>query len=65
MTIKQLHDITGRNTTIFISWDGAIYELDRENNLVIEAYGNFIVSQINAMSETEMEAVIKAIPATI
>ena len=65
MTIKELHDITGRNTTIFMAWDGSIYELDRENNLVIEAYGKFIVSRINAMSETEIEAVIKAIPATI
>lgn len=65
MTIKQLHDITGRNTTIFITWDGSIYELDRENNLNMAAYGNFVVSQINALGETEIEAVIKAIPATI
>lgn len=65
MTIKQLHDITGRNTTIFISWDGSIYKLDRENTLVIEAYGKFIVSQINAIDTTSIEAVIKAIPATI
>ena len=65
MTIKQLHDITGRNTTIFISWDGSIYELDRENNLNMAAYGNFIISQINAINETAIEAIIKAIPATI
>ena len=65
MTIKQLHDITGRSTTIFMAWDGSIYELDRENNLVIGAYGKFIVSQVNAMSESAIEIVIKTIPATI
>lgn len=64
MTIKQLHDITGSNTTIFISWNGSIYELDRENSLFMEAYGRFTVARINPMSETALEAIIKAIPAT-
>ena len=65
MTIKELHDITGNNTRIFISWDGSIYELDRESVLALTAYGKFIIAQINAMGETEIEAVIKAVPATI
>lgn len=64
MTIRELHDITGSNTKIFIAWDGSIYELDRENNLVLEAYGKFIVHQINPYGLHELEAIIKAIPAT-
>ena len=65
MTIKELHDVTGRNTTIYISWDGSIYELNRESVLSLEAYGKFIVSGIHAISDTAIEAAIKAIPATI
>ena len=64
MTVKQLHDITDHNTTIFIAWDGAIFELNRDNALSIEAYGRFIVERIKPMSETDIEATIKAIPAT-
>ena len=64
MTVKQLHDITGSNTEIFISWDGSIYKLDRENSLFMEAYGRFTVARINPISETALEAIIKAIPAT-
>lgn len=64
MTIKELHDITGSNTKIFISWDGSINELDRENSLVMEAYGRFTVARINPLSGKTLEAIIKAIPAT-
>lgn len=65
MTIKELHDITDRQTKIWISWDGCIYELNRESILSLEAYGKFIVSKIHAMNENAIEAAIKAIPAII
>ena len=63
MTIKELHNIPDRDTTICMSWDGALYELNRDSVLSLEAYGNFIVSRILAMNETTIEAAIKAIPA--
>lgn len=65
MTIKELHDITDSKTKIWISWDGSMYELNRESVLCLEAYGNFIISKIYAMQEDALEAAIKAIPATI
>lgn len=65
MTIKELHDITDRQTKIWISWDGSIYELNRESVLCLEAYGKFIISKIHAMNDSAIEAAVKAIPATI
>lgn len=65
MTIKELHDIAGNQVKIFISWNGSINELDRDDILMVTAYSNFLVMRINVLGPNELEAVIKAIPATI
>ena len=65
MTIKELHDIAGNQVKIFISWNGSINELDREDILMLTGYSNFLVMRINVLGPDELEAVIKAIPATI
>ena len=64
MTVKQLHDITDSNTTIFLAWDGAIFKLSRDNALEIEAYGKFAIAKIKPLSETDIELSIKTIPVT-
>lgn len=64
MTIRELHDITGESTTIYIIWNGQIRELDRRDVLDISAYGKYLIDEIQAINHQELAARIKAIPAT-
>lgn len=64
MTIRELHDITGETTTIYIIWNGQIRELDRRDVLDISAYGKYLIDEIQAINHQELAARIKAIPAT-
>lgn len=64
MTVKELHDVTGHNTNIFLLWDGNMRELNRGNVLDMSAYGNYIIDEIQSIDRHEIMARIKAIPAT-
>lgn len=65
MTIKELHDITGHSTIIYLLWNGNVRELDRRDVLDMSAYGNYIIDEIQAIEHQKIMARIKAIPATI
>ena len=64
MTIRELHDITDSNTTIYILWNGQVKELNRHNVLDMSAYGRYLIDEIQAIEHKEIAARIKAIPAT-
>ena len=65
MTVKQLHDMTSHNTTIYILWAGNMRELNRDNILDLSAYGNYVIDEIQAIERHELMARIKVIPATV
>ena len=64
MAIRELHDITDSNTTIYILWNGQVKELNRRNVLDMSAYGRYLIDEIQAIEHKEIAARIKAIPAT-
>lgn len=62
MTVKQLHDIMPIGEKMFISWNGLARELDRENSMEILAYGDYLISQLFALSENAVEVELMAKP---
>lgn len=59
MTIKELHEITPPKTIIYIGAGGNCHELDRADPVDLAVYGRYVIGQITAASENEIEADIK------
>ena len=61
MTIKELHEITPPQTTIYVGLDGNCRPLDRLDPVEMVAYGPYIIGRIIAAGENEIEVYIKTV----
>lgn len=59
MTVKQLHEITPKKTTIFVGMGGNVHILERDNPIDLEVYGRYVIGRITAAAENEIEADVK------
>lgn len=62
MTIKQLHELLPSNHRISIDENGCAIELWRESPVSIAAYGDFVIAEIRAIKEANVEVSIKVQP---
>ena len=62
MTIKELCNVISNNCEIKIGWDGMMNDFDRFNLLQIDAFGDYEIDKIYAVSNNVIELGIKAQP---
>lgn len=63
MSVTDAVAVLKKAEAIYICWDGSITELDRGSALMLAAYGNFKVSEINqSHRENTFELLIAAQP---
>lgn len=53
MTIKEVVGILKEAKTITLGWDGCAIQFDKDNPLMLEAYGNFVVNTIRAVGDAD------------
>lgn len=61
MTIKDLHDMTPPATTIYVGVGGNCRPLDRRDPVDLAAYGQYVIGEIIAAGENEIEVYIKTV----
>ena len=62
MTIKELCNVISNDCKIKIGWDGMMNDFDRFNLLQIDAFGDYEIDKIYAVSANVIELGIKAQP---
>lgn len=62
MTIKELCNVISNDCKIKIGWDGMMNDFDRFNLLQIDAFGDYEIDKIYAVSTNVIELGIKAQP---
>lgn len=62
MTIKELCNVISNDCKIKIGWDGMMNDFDRFNLLQIDAFGDYEIDKIYAVSNNVIELGIKAQP---
>jgi len=53
MTVKDAVSVLKKAKTIALGWDGSSVEFQKDNLLMLEAYGNFVVDNIQAVGSDE------------
>lgn len=51
MTVKDAVSVLKNAKTISLGWDGCAIEFKADNLLMMEAYGNFVVSSIRSVGD--------------
>ena len=54
MTIKELHNTLNAKTSISIIWDGYVHELNRDDELCLNAYGDFLIKEIKTTAQNHV-----------
>lgn len=53
MTVKEAVSVLKNAKTIALGWGESAIEFDKDNLLMMEAYGNFIVDSIRSVDDDE------------
>lgn len=48
ITVKEAVGLLKEPTKVSLLWDGYVYDLDTDNVLAMDAYGNYLVRKIGA-----------------
>lgn len=64
MTVKEACATIEEECKIDLSWNNYAIDFDRNNGLMVDAYGDYIVEQIHfcKTEELKVELIIEAIP---
>ena len=53
MTVKEVVRVLKTAKTISLGWDGCALQFDKDNPLMLDAYGNYVVDSIQAVGDDE------------
>ena len=53
MTVKEVVSVLKTAKTISLGWDGCALQFDKDNPLMLDAYGNYVVDSIQAVGDDE------------
>ncbi len=56
MTVRDAVAVLTDAKTLYIGWNGSITDFDKEDELMMDAYGKYKVSRINAVPSKDDES---------
>lgn len=62
MNIKETVNVLKRAKAIRLVWNGSAISLDRNDQLMMDAYGKYVVDEIQSVDEEEYEIVVAMCP---
>lgn len=55
MTVKEAVTVLKAAQKLVLCWDGSSYPLERTNALMMDAYGNYVVDNIQTIGDEQYE----------
>lgn len=62
MTVKELNKTLDKEFKLAICWENVCFNVDRDNEFLCDAFGNYVVRNIRVYTEDTIEIAIAVTP---